>query len=178
MDAQEIYNRVQKIKEKYRTDDPFELLNSMGVYVRWTDAFSAEGLKGFCYFVNRILFVLINEKLDEHEQRLVAMHEAALIILHRKELMTAPLRDFGLFNMVTQTESQANYFAADYLIDDADVLSLAGEYGYDFFQTCQALCVPPDLMTFKLYSMTQRGLRCNIPLELNNRFLSKKNLCC
>ena len=178
MNALEIYDRVQKTKEKYRTDDPFVLLKSMGVYVRWTDAFSAEGLKGFCYLVNRVLFVVINEKLDEHEQRLVAMHEAAHIILHRKELMVAPLRDFGLFNMVTQTESQANYFAADYLIDDTDVLSLAGEYGYDFFQTCQALCVPPDLMTFKLYSMTQRGLRCNIPLELNSRFLGKKNLCC
>ena len=71
----------------------------MGVYVRWTDAFSADGLKGFCYFVNRILFVVINENLDEHEQRLVAMHEAAHIVLHRKQLMVAPLRDFGLFSM-------------------------------------------------------------------------------
>lgn len=176
MDARDIMERVRKTKEKYGTSDPFELLDAMGVYVRKSDSFSAGGLKGFCYFVNRVIFVVINDKLDEHEQRIVAMHEAAHVILHRRELSDGPIHDFGLFDMVTQTEAQANYFTADYLIEDEDVFSLAGTLGYDFFQTCQTLCVPPDLMTFKLYSMAQRGRPCSIPLELDSRFLSKRSL--
>ena len=41
----------------------------------------------------------------------------------------------------------------------------------DYFRMCKELYVSPDLMSFKLFSMIQRGYRYNLPQGLNSTFL-------
>lgn len=42
-----IYDTVEKLCKKYKTRDPFELLNGMNVIV--TESFAFSNLKGFCF---------------------------------------------------------------------------------------------------------------------------------
>jgi hypothetical protein len=41
----------------------------------------------------------------------------------------------------------------------------------DYFRICKELYVRPDLMSFKLFSMIQRGYQYNLPQGLNSTFL-------
>ena len=73
--------------------------------------------------------------------------------------------------MTSKTEYQANLFAADFLISDEEVEELTAREDMDYFRMCNELCVSPDLTSFKLFSMIQRGYRYNLPQNLNSTFL-------
>ena len=70
-------------------------------------------------------------------------------------------------------EREANFFAADFLISDNDVLNAMQECGSNFFTVARALCIPESFFAFKLYSMVERGYSMRIPVELDNAFLTK-----
>ena len=105
----------------------------------------------------------------------MAAHELGHIVLHHNELKMAPMLDDKLYNMVDDTEYQANLFTADLLISDQDVAELAQNEDLDYFSFCsaQSSAASPELMSFKLYSLIHRGQNYNMPLDLNSRFLAK-----
>jgi Zn-dependent peptidase ImmA (M78 family) len=156
---------------KYKTNDPYELLDALGVEVRESHAYGPHGLKGYCYFSKRTIFVVLNAFLPEIEQRIVAMHEAAHVILHQAQIKVAPMRDNVIYDMTSRTEYQANLFTADFLISDEAIEELTEQEDMDYFRMCKELYVSPDLMSFKLFSMIQRGYRYNLPQGLNSTFL-------
>lgn len=171
MTGEYIHREVQKAKAKYKTNDPYELLDALGVNLRESRAYGPRGLKGYCYFSKRTIFVVLNAFLPEAEQRIVAMHEAAHVILHQDMIRVAPMKDNLIYDMTSRTEYQANLFAADYLIYDEEVEALTAQEDMDYFRICKELYVSPDLMSFKLFSMIQRGYRYNLPQDLNSKFL-------
>lgn len=171
MSGDYIHREVLRVQQKYKTNDPYELLDALGAELRESYAYGPHGLKGYCYFSKRTIFVVINGCLSEFEQRIVAMHEAAHIILHRDSIKVAPMKDKVIYDMVSQKEYQANLFTADFLISDEDVEELTAQEDMDYFHICKALYVSPDLMAFKLFSMIQRGYRYNLPQDLNSTFL-------
>ncbi len=77
MSGDYIHREVLRIQAKYKTSDPYELLDALGAELRESCAYGPKGLKGYCYFSKRTIFVVINGCLSEIEQRIVAMHEAA-----------------------------------------------------------------------------------------------------
>jgi len=119
---------------------------------------------------------VINGRLSEAEQRIVAIHEAAHLLIHPKEIVSSPfqaLRDFHLFDSSGLIEHQANLFSADYLLEDKAVLDLVYGEQMDFFNTAGTLSVPAHLLAFKLYSMMWRGYNVRMPVDLDSRFLRK-----
>lgn len=71
------------------------------------------------------IYVMLSSFLSEEEKRIVAAHELGHVILHRTQLKMAPMSDNRLYNMINETEYQANLFAADLLIEDQDVAKLS-----------------------------------------------------
>ena len=99
------------------------------------------------------IYVMLSSFLLEEEKRIVAAHELGHVILHRTQLKMAPMSDNRLYNMINETEYQANLFAADLLIEDQDVAELSKNEDLDYFSFCSSLYATPELMSFKLPNM-------------------------
>lgn len=167
-----IYNRVQKLIKKYHTRNPFKILENMNVIVIESDRYKF--LKGFCFISCRMTYVVINSFLTDAVKQIVAAHELAHVTLHQKQLKIAPMKDTVLYDMTSQTEYEANLFAADLLLDDEEIHKLARDKDMDYFNMCRSLYVTPDFMSFKLFSLIQRGHSYNMPQGLNSKFLARK----
>ena len=57
------------------------------------------------------------------------------------------------------------------VMDLIEVEALTAQEDMDYFRICKELYVSPDLMSFKLFSMIQRGYQYNLPQGLNSTFL-------
>ena len=166
-----IYDETQKLIRKYKTRDPFKIMDDMHIIVGATSSF--QKLKGFCFMSCKTIYVQISSFLSEEEKQIVAAHELGHIILHRTQLKMAPMKDDTLYNMQDNTEYQANLFAADFLLSDADIADMAHNEDLDYFSLCSTLNSTPELMSFKLYSLTKRGQAYHMPMEIQSNFLAK-----
>ena len=83
------------------------------------------------------------------------------------------MKDDTLYNMMDNTEYQANLFAADLLINDDDIADMVQNEDLDYFGLCSSLNSSPELMSFKLYSLTKRGQAYYMPMEIQSNFLAK-----
>ncbi len=171
MRAEYIYSQVGRLVRRYHTRNPLMLLSCLNVVVGHTDRY--EKLKGYCFSSCRTYYVMISSRISDEEQRIVAAHELGHVLLHKAQLRMAPMRDSLIYNMTDQTEYEANLFAADLLIPDESVEELASDPDAGYFDMCSALYVTPDLMSFKLFSLTQRGHSYSLPQEPDSRFLSR-----
>jgi Zn-dependent peptidase ImmA (M78 family) len=166
-----IYDETQKLIRKYKTRDPFKIMDDMHIIVGETSSF--QKLKGFCFMSCKTIYVRISSFLSEEEKQIVAAHELGHIILHKTQLKMAPMKDDTLYNMQDNTEYQANLFAADLLLSDADIAEMAHNEDLDYFSLCSTLNSTPELMSFKLYSLTKRGQAYHMPMEIQSNFLAK-----
>ena len=166
-----IYGQAERLAREYQTRDPFELLEALGVIVRETSRY--QNLKGYCFTSCQSTYTMLSTFLSDGEKRIVAGHELGHIVLHHDELKMAPMLDDKLYNMVDETEYQANLFTADLLISDQDVAEIAQNEDLDYFSFCSALHATAELMSFKLYSLIHRGQNYNMPLDPDSRFLAK-----
>lgn len=130
-------------------------------------------IKGYCFMSCKTIYVMISSFLSEEEKMIVAAHELGHIILHRSQLKMAPMQDDTLYNMTDNTEYQANLFAADLLIEDEDIEEMVQNEDLDYFGLCSSLNATPELMSFKLYSLTKRGQAYHMPMEIQSNFLAK-----
>lgn len=168
-----IFRETERLHHQYKTRDPFELLDAMNVVVDFTDKFPRDGLKGFCTVINRTRYVVINSHLCEDEQRVVAGHEAGHLVLHRNELQIGAFKDNDIYMSTSKKEREANFFSADFLISDSDVLDAMKSCEANFFTVARSLCIPEPFFAFKLYSMVERGYSMKMPVELNSTFLAR-----
>lgn len=165
-----IYKEATRLIRKYQTQDPFEILGGMNVIVKESSRFKK--LKGFCFMGCQTVYVVISSFLSDEEKKIVAAHELGHIVLHRAQLKMAPMKDDNLYNMMDNTEYEANLFAADLLLDDGDVAEAASNDDLDYFDMCSLLSTSPQLMSFKLYSLIKRGQSYHMPLDIQSNFLS------
>lgn len=166
-----IYSEVEKLVKRFKTRDPFEILDCMNVVVNESDRF--KHLKGFCFLSCQTIYVVINSFLSDEEKRVVAAHELGHIILHKSQLKIAPMKDNALYVMQDPTEYEANLFAADLLLADEDLAEKTEYEDLDYFGLCGSLNVPADLMSFKLFSLIKRGHVYNMPMDIRSNFLAK-----
>jgi len=171
-----VLTEVERILKKYQTRDSYELLDAIGAVTVFSNAYKSEGLKGYCTIMNRTMYAVINDKLNEYDKRIAAGHEAAHLLLHRDEILRSPvkaMRDFNLLDNSGHYEREANAFLADFLLSDEDVLSAIEGDETDFFSTARILCIPAPLLAFKAYNMIKRGHRIQSPIDLDSRFLGR-----
>jgi Zn-dependent peptidase ImmA (M78 family) len=171
-----VYSEVERILKKYKTRDPYELLDSIGALTIISYEYEPSGLKGYSTIINRTMYAVINGKLSRDERRIAAGHEASHLILHKDEILASPVRmmkDFNIIDNSGRYEREANAFLADFLVSDEDVLSVLADEDRNFFSAASELKMPTALFAFKLYNMMHRGHDVRSPIGLDSRFLGK-----
>ena len=175
-----LYEAAENAVKTYETRDPYKLLDAIGAKIEIKYGYEPNGLKGYSTIINRVMFAVINGHLNEHEQRIVAGHEAAHLIIHKAEILQSPakaLRDFNIYNNSGRLENEANGFLADFLVSDDDVMESIRYDDRDYFAMARELYIPPPLLAFKLYSMARRGFDVRNPVDLQSGFLGRnKNM--
>jgi len=169
-----MHKTAERIVAEYDTRNPYALLDAMGAITRIVYDFDPDGLKGFATIMNGTCYATINGNLTEHKQFIVAGHEAAHLILHKREILLSPacaLKDFSLYDNSGKLEFEANSFLADFLVSDEQVMDTITNPDGDYFSAAKQLYLPPPLFAFKLYSMTRRGFDVKNPANLNSKFL-------
>ena len=63
-----IYTEVGKLIKRFKTRDPFELLDCMNIVVGETSNFKK--LKGYCFMSCQTIYVMINSFLPDEEKRI------------------------------------------------------------------------------------------------------------
>lgn len=160
-----IHEKVEALVKKHGTRNPEELASSLGIKVVYNPEFSR--LKGFYSVILRSRFIVINDNLSPHDKRIVLSHEIGHDILHRALAGDSTLREFVLYDMKSRPEYEANLFAAELLLTDAEVLTLAKE-GFDIEQMSKILNTDINLAAIKLSAMNSRGYNFNtIPPKRN-----------
>lgn len=103
---------VTYYKKKYRTDNPFEIADKLGVLYQICNI-DFEG----CYmFLKNHRYIFINKSLSSNEMKLVMAHELGHAILHRKENCYFIRNKTLLLN--SKNEIEANKFAMELLVSD------------------------------------------------------------
>lgn len=85
------------------------------------------------------------------------------------------MQDFDIYQATGRLEREANFFAADLLLDDAEVLDPIHSGNTDFFSVAKELCIPAPFFTFKMYSLIRRGEHRQLSVDIDNRFLRAKH---
>lgn len=167
MYAFEIYSFVQKLKKKFRTENPFEIAEACKINIRYRDF---KDLKGMYTVMQRCPYIFLSNDLDEHMEKVVLFHELGHHFLHRHHAVSA-FKEHGLYDMSSKLEVEANIFAANFIISDEEVLENVG-YGYTTEQAAMAMCVPHEMLLIKLNDMNSRGCKLNIPFVPKYDFLA------
>lgn len=172
-----ISREVKRIKNKYRENDPYRLCNAMGLILLFEPMGLYEGAcKGFFLIQSRKKSITINCDLPEPLQRIILTHEIGHAVLHRKTTGVKAFHDFALFNETYQYEYEANIFAAEYLMDDNDVLELLND-DLSFFEAASMMSVPAELLDFKFRILKRKGFKViDPPLMANGDFLKRINI--
>lgn len=165
-----IIGEVERLKRKYGTSNPYELIDALNIHLMTRSDLGT--LKGFYYVSFRERYIVINDNLHERDMLLVAGHELGHDRLHQRLAKVAPLKDFMLYDMTSRAEYEANVFASELLIED-EAIAECIEEEMDYFQMCRVVGFKPQLVTFKLYGMMQRGYPINLPETPNSSFLNK-----
>ena len=101
---------------KFGTSNPFEIARSLDIQVQ----VGKLGFEGCYMFLKNHRCIFLNEDLTEKEQLLVMAHELGHAIMHRKQNCYFIRNQTYLLN--SKTELEANRFAMELLISDADIL--------------------------------------------------------
>lgn len=166
-----IIRAVKRVRELTDATDPFRICEQLGIIVALEDFGTDPGaIRGFSTIISRIRCVAINSAMPEEIQRAVLGHEIGHLIMHC-EGEVRMYHDKGTYNGGTKAEEEANFFAAELLICDEDVLDVF-EYGYPFHDAAIALCVPAELLDYKIRLMQEKGkISVNeIPVHASPKF--------
>lgn len=136
-----IKNKVNRLIQKYNTNDPFELAQLLGIEVLYENLGDVLG-----YYSNtfRIPVIHINNNLNVKLQRFTCSHELGHAILHH-DTNTTFLKSKTLFS-TDRLEIEANTFAIELLFSQSletnciTTQEATEEYG-----------IPEQLLTKKFY---------------------------
>ncbi len=160
MSYDEICNAVAEIKKKYDEKDPVRLCTAMGIILLYTPMeANKDSIKGFFLENRRIKTITVNSDLPLIVQKFVIGHELGHAVLHRKQALNT-FHEISSFNESNIYEKEANLFAAEYLLEDEEVLNALNSDN-TFFSTAATLHVPVELLDFKFRLLKWKGYRLN-----------------
>lgn len=162
-DIVSIAEKAMAIKEQWKGATQWEILDRLGIIYDFTDLGSArKGLKGYCTCFFSQYFIAINHNLPDYLQELVAMHELGHIILSPELLKNGNFMvDSNLSIATDRAEIAANYFAAEMMIDDDELISLI-KCGYTIQESAASLRVPDAFVILKCEILTEFGYKLRL----------------
>lgn len=134
--AEHIIETVDKLVRKYHTRDPYELCQLLGIKIHYYDL--QKKLKGFFYYQSRQKNIVIDHNVNGILERILVAHELGHAVLHTKIAMMHGFQEMEVFDDRSIEENEANFFAAELLLEDGKVLECLSEH--TFFETAKALC--------------------------------------
>lgn len=82
-------------------------------------------------------------------------HELGHAVLHTKIAMMKGFQEMEVLDGRSQDEDEANFFAAELLLEDKEVLECLSKYS--FFETAKQLYVPAALLDYKFSLLHEKG---------------------
>lgn len=165
-----IYRNALTLIKKYKTSNPFELAKQLNIDVVYKETNS---LKGFYVNILRNKYIVLSNKLSEEEAKIICAHELGHYILHRY-LGIKMFQDYHCISMLKSIpEIEANYFAAELLIEDEDIIELLS-YGYTYKQIAAELQVHTELVIIKGKLLNKRGYALKVPYIAKVNYLGGK----
>lgn len=129
-----------------------------------------ESFRGFAIQLHGKLHVTLNLDQDEVMQQVCLAHELGHCILHPYSADARSFTSLSLDNTST-TEYEASLFAAEYLINDNDILALCHD-GYSVQQIACSLGYPVELIVLKVKLLLCKGYsELRLPFEAHGDFL-------
>lgn len=164
-----IADAAEKLTRKYDTRNPYEICDALGVRIRVKDL--GTDIKAYYFYQSRIRNIVLNRRVSEIVRRILVAHELGHDRLHKEIAMLKGFQEIELFDMVRPSEYEANIFAAELLINDAELLEKFNDRDTSFFGIAQELCVPAALLDFKFRVMKHKGYRIEAPYIAHGDFL-------
>ena len=144
---------VDKLVRKYHTRDPYELCQLLGIKIHYYDL--QKKLKGFFYYQSRQKNIVIDHNVNGILERILVAHELGHAVLHTKIAMMHGFQEMEVFDDRSIEENEANFFAAELLLEDGKVLECLSEH--TFFETAKMLYVPAALLDYKFSLLHEKG---------------------
>lgn len=166
-----IAETVEKLVKKYNTRDPYELCQLLGIKVHFLDM--NKKLKGFFFYQSRQKNIVIDNNVNTVLERILIAHELGHAVLHTKIAMMKGFQEMEMFDSSSKEEDEANFFAAELLLEDDRVLSCLLEHS--FFEAAQMLYVPAALLDYKFSLLHEKGELVN-PMYVRKANFLKSNL--
>lgn len=110
--------RVESLIGKYRTRDPFEMIQEMNATLVYYPL--EDGVRGFYQYFKRNHIIYIDERLSRHDQTFVLAHEIGHMTMHRAA--NAIFMDTRTQFNTQKYEMQADKFAIELLIPSEIIL--------------------------------------------------------
>ena len=98
---------VNKVVEKYKTSDPFELADILNINVVF---FPLGDCNGYSTTISRGKYICINNNLPKHQVQLTLAHEIGHMLLH-KHFNTCLLYTSALFNFRMSISLTSEFFS-------------------------------------------------------------------
>ena len=151
--AEHIIETVDKLVREYHTRDPYELCQLLGIKIHYYDL--QKKLKGFFYYQSRQKNIVIDHNVNGILERILVAHELGHAVLHTKIAMMHGFQEMEVFDDRSIEENEANFFAAELLLEDEEVLERLSEH--TFFETAKMLYVPAALLDYKFSLLHEKG---------------------
>ena len=169
-----INNKVAFLTNKFKTRDPFEICQNLDIHIYYKDL--GDTLKAYYFYHSRIDSIVINSRASLIFSRILCAHELGHAVLHKRFTTIHGFKEVSLFDFSIPAEYEANLFAAELIIADSELLELIKDEEKDFFTIAKELCVPPELLDFKLRILYNKGIVTNIPFIATSNFLKNSLL--
>ncbi|EJX06285.1 toxin-antitoxin system, toxin component [gut metagenome] len=116
-------------------------------------------LKGFFFYQSRQKNIVIDSNVNKILERILVAHELGHAILHTRIAMMRGFQEMEVFDDRSIEENEANFFAAELLLKDDEVLECLSEHA--FFETAKMLYVPAALLDYKFRLLQEKGQLLN-----------------
>lgn len=166
-----ISTKADQLIKRCQTRDALVIAGEIGIYLHSMD--NLESLLGMYTCRYRERHILLNAKMDKPLMQMVCAHEIGHDRLHRRLAAgNRALQEFTLFDMRSETEYEANAFAAHLCIDDDELTELL-RTGVDIVQASAVLGVNVNLTLIKLHEWIRMGRQLDLPYLPQADFLRK-----
>lgn len=118
--AAHIIETVGKLVKKYDTRDPYELCKCLEIKIHFYNL--EKKLKGFFFYQSRQKNIVIDSNVNDVLERILIAHELGHAVLHTKIAMMKGFQEMEVLDGRSQDEDEANFFAAELLLEDKEVL--------------------------------------------------------
>ena len=168
LDALEIYNAVEKCAAMAPGRDVFEIIKNQGIIL--LESTALDNLLGFYSVVIGRKVIILNSKLSETQKKEVAAHEFGHAWLHGETFAGELSNEYFSLNS-SESEYEANAFAAHLLITDAELREYGENYGYSVWDIAKIKGINVNFVLIKLREMNRMGCAYNIPYIPEAKFL-------